>query len=110
MPHPSEARGSRVDRPFGQGFGPMPGPSSPGPSRKGSGAERRHGAYWGMATIRRHRAPAPAPARRALPDFSHLPVRVRAEEMVMTEPVTPAQDPEAGRDTDRDFMFRYGAG
>jgi hypothetical protein len=39
--------------------------------------------------------------------FKHLPERVKPEDMVTTQPVSDAPDPEGGRDTDRDFMIRY---
>ena len=32
--------------------------------------------------------------------------RVRPEDMVTTQEVTPAQDPRGGRDTDTEFMLR----
>ncbi len=32
--------------------------------------------------------------------------RVRPEDMVTTQDVDPARDPEGGRDTERDFMLR----
>jgi hypothetical protein len=39
--------------------------------------------------------------------FKHLPARVRLEDTVATKDTRVPRDPEAGRDTDRDFMFRY---
>lgn len=41
--------------------------------------------------------------------FSTLPKRVRLADTVMTSDTGPVPDPEGGRDTDRDFMIRYGA-
>ncbi|WP_392542574.1 hypothetical protein [Oryzobacter telluris] len=32
--------------------------------------------------------------------------RVRPEDMVTTQPVTPAQDPRGGRDTETEFLLR----
>lgn len=32
--------------------------------------------------------------------------RVRPEDMVTSQDVTPARDPQGGRDTDREFMLR----
>lgn len=42
--------------------------------------------------------------------FKHLPKRVRLEDTVTTSDTEPVPDPEAGRDTDRDFLIRYGLG
>jgi hypothetical protein len=42
--------------------------------------------------------------------FTELPARVRLEDTVATHDVRPVPDPEAGRDTDRDFLIRYGFG
>lgn len=42
--------------------------------------------------------------------FKHLPERVKPEDMTTAQPATAAADPEGGRDTERDFMLRYGAG
>ncbi|MFA7265880.1 MAG: hypothetical protein WC054_06175 [Candidatus Nanopelagicales bacterium] len=39
--------------------------------------------------------------------FNGLPERIKPEDMVTEIPATDAQDPEMGRDTQRDFMFRY---
>ncbi len=40
--------------------------------------------------------------------FHELPERVRPEDMVATQEAEPAPDPTMGRDTERDFMLRYG--
>ena len=45
-------------------------------------------------------------AGRVLPDFSHLPERVRPEDMVTTQQVEPPEDPRGGRDTETEFMLR----
>ena len=47
---------------------------------------------------------------RHLPDFTQLPERVRPEEMTTTQDVDPGPDPRGGRNPERDFMLRYGAG
>jgi len=39
--------------------------------------------------------------------FKRLPERVRLEDTVATQDTRVARDPEDGRDTDRDFMFRH---
>lgn len=63
----------------------------------------------GMA---RKRAPQVQPRRRLrqLPDFTHLPDRVRPEQMSTAQDVDPGPDPRGGRNPERDFMLRYGAG
>lgn len=40
--------------------------------------------------------------------FSSLPKRVPIEDTVEAVDVRHVPDPEAGRDTDRDFLIRYG--
>ena len=40
--------------------------------------------------------------------FHELPERVRSEDLVATQEAEPAPDPTMGRDTERDFMLRYG--
>ncbi|HET6694014.1 MAG TPA: hypothetical protein VFG97_06895 [Pedococcus sp.] len=40
------------------------------------------------------------------PDYSHLPERVRPDQMVTTQDVEPAPDPRGGRDTETEFMLR----
>lgn len=45
-------------------------------------------------------------ARKRKLTFTGLPDRIKYEDMVIEVPATYAQDPEMGRDTDRDFMFR----
>ncbi len=39
--------------------------------------------------------------------FKKLPDHVRLEDTVATQDTRMARDPEDGRDTDRDFMFRH---
>jgi hypothetical protein len=39
--------------------------------------------------------------------FSVLPEVVRPEDMVAGQEVTPARDPENGRDTETEFMLRH---
>jgi hypothetical protein len=39
--------------------------------------------------------------------FRHLPEPVRIEDTVTTKDEVAHADPEAGRDTNRDFMLRY---
>jgi hypothetical protein len=40
--------------------------------------------------------------------FSRLPDPIRIEDTVEAVDTRAVPDPEAGRDTDRDFMIRYG--
>ena len=47
---------------------------------------------------------------RDLPDFSHLPERVPPEDLTTTQDVDPGPDPRGGRNPERDYMLRYGAG
>jgi hypothetical protein len=42
--------------------------------------------------------------------FKHLPKRVRLEDTVTSLDTEPVPDPEAGRNTERDFLIRYGLG
>ena len=42
--------------------------------------------------------------------FKRLPKRIRLEDTVESQDTRVAQDPEGGRDTDRDFMIRYYSG
>ncbi|MGH3457546.1 hypothetical protein [Aeromicrobium sp.] len=42
--------------------------------------------------------------------FKRLPAPVRLEDTVEESDTRPVPDPEGGRDTDRDFLFRYGLG
>lgn len=42
--------------------------------------------------------------------FKRLPAPVRPEDMVEESDTRPVPDPEAGRNTDRDFLIRYGLG
>jgi hypothetical protein len=46
---------------------------------------------------------------RGVPErFQALPQRVKPEDWVIEVPAEDAPDPEGGRDTDRDFVIRYG--
>ncbi|MCW2542090.1 MAG: hypothetical protein JWN95_3815 [Frankiales bacterium] len=49
--------------------------------------------------------PKPGPGR-----FKKLPERVRLEDTVESQDTRTVEDPEGGRDTDRDFTIRYGGG
>ncbi|HEY7009725.1 MAG TPA: hypothetical protein VH395_12335 [Jatrophihabitantaceae bacterium] len=42
--------------------------------------------------------------------FKRLPERIKLEDTVESHATEVARDPEGGRDTDRDFMIRYGGG
>ena len=42
--------------------------------------------------------------------FSRLPAPIRLEDTVEETDTRPVPDPESGRDTDRDFLIRYGLG
>ena len=42
--------------------------------------------------------------------FSRLPEPVRLEDTVAETDTRPVPDPEGGRNTDRDFLVRYGIG
>lgn len=47
--------------------------------------------------------------RREVEERVHVDLpRIRPEDMVTTQPVTPAQDPRGGRDTENDFVLRHG--
>jgi hypothetical protein len=48
-------------------------------------------------------ADGPAPTKH----FKALPKPVRLEDTIASHEVRDAPDPEAGRDTDRDFLLRY---
>jgi hypothetical protein len=39
--------------------------------------------------------------------FKRLPERVKPQDMIASQDTSVARDPEGGRDTDRDFMFRH---
>jgi hypothetical protein len=39
--------------------------------------------------------------------FKHLPEPVALDDTVTSQDTSPPPDPEAGRDTDRDFLLRY---
>ncbi len=40
--------------------------------------------------------------------FKRLPARVNRRDLRTSQPATPPRDPDGGRDTDRDFVIRYG--
>lgn len=40
--------------------------------------------------------------------FRKLPSAVRLEDTITSQDVEPVPDPEAGHNTDRDFLIRYG--
>jgi hypothetical protein len=42
--------------------------------------------------------------------FRHLPEPVDPKDMVAMHETEPPPDPEGGRNTDTDFLLRYGAG
>ena len=42
--------------------------------------------------------------------FKQLPKPVRLEDTVTTSDTDPVPDPDGGRDTERDFLIRYGLG
>ncbi|MCW2789768.1 MAG: hypothetical protein JWQ91_2384 [Aeromicrobium sp.] len=48
--------------------------------------------------------------RRPTKHFATLPTRVRLEDTITSQETEPAPDPEGGRDTERDFLIRYGFG
>ena len=43
------------------------------------------------------------------PDYRHLPEPVDPDDTIATHETDPPPDPEGGRDSERDFMLRYGA-
>jgi hypothetical protein len=56
----------------------------------------------------RHNGPTPRPPQD--PErFKHLPEPVDPKDMVTTQETEPAPDPRGGRDTETEFMLRYGA-
>jgi hypothetical protein len=56
------------------------------------------------------RATAPSTEDQPPARFTKLPERVDPKDTVAGQRVDPPRDPEGGRDTERDFMLRYGAG
>ncbi|MFQ6170264.1 hypothetical protein ACK8HX_01545 [Oryzobacter sp. R7] len=51
--------------------------------------------------------PAGEAHRREVEERVHVDLpRVRPEDMVTTQPVTPARDPSGGRDTEQEFVLR----
>jgi hypothetical protein len=55
------------------------------------------------------RPPADRPARPSA-DYRRLPDPVDLDATIATHETDPAPDPDGGRDPERDFMLRYGAG
>lgn len=43
-------------------------------------------------------------------DYSHLPEPIALEDTITTQETTDAPDPTMGRDTETEFLLRYGAG
>jgi hypothetical protein len=60
-----------------------------------------------MSTEERRTAGGTAEPR---PDYRHLPEPVDLDATIATHETDPPPDPEGGRDPERDFMLRYGAG
>jgi hypothetical protein len=53
----------------------------------------------------------PTPPAQPDPDrFKHLPEPIRLQDTVTSQETSPVPDPEGGRNTDTDFILRYGAG
>jgi len=68
---------------------------------------------WYAAYLERYRAgdgDGAAPHRAPVVTVKGLPGRVDPKDLTVTQPVEPPPDPEGGRDTETDFLFRYGAG
>jgi len=40
--------------------------------------------------------------------YKRLPRRIKPRDTFTSHPASPARDPEGGRDTNRDFIIRYG--
>jgi hypothetical protein len=55
--------------------------------------------------VGRHRARLPLNDRQS---YQQLPRRIKPTETVTSHLASPARDPEGGRDTNRDFVIRYG--
>jgi hypothetical protein len=51
--------------------------------------------------------PQPTSGHRPRTEFRRLPEPVRLEDTVTSHDADAPPDPEAGRDTDRDFLLRY---
>jgi hypothetical protein len=58
--------------------------------------------------FRRSKKAAPPASRRDAKRYKRLPTRVKTRDATASHPVTPPRDPYGGRDTDRDFIIRYG--
>jgi hypothetical protein len=50
----------------------------------------------------------PAPKRRDSARFKQLPGHVNLRDTRASQPATPARDTDGSRDTERDFIIRYG--
>jgi hypothetical protein len=58
--------------------------------------------------FRRTKSSAQKPPRPVSGRFKRLPGRPDPRSVRTSQQVRPARDPEGGRDTDRDFITRYG--
>jgi hypothetical protein len=57
----------------------------------------------------KHDSPTPRPAQD--PErFKHLPEPINPKDLITGQETEPPPDPEGGRNTDTDFLLRYGAG
>lgn len=54
--------------------------------------------------------PVSEPAQRQAGKFARLPEPVDPKDMTTSQPADAPRDPRGGRDTERDFLLRYGAG
>jgi hypothetical protein len=61
-----------------------------------------------MRWFRRTKQVRPTPKPVDPGRFKRLPRHVNLRETIASHPVTPARDPYGGRDTERDFLIRYG--
>jgi hypothetical protein len=57
----------------------------------------------------KHESPTPRPGQ-GPERFKHLPEPVDPRDLVTSQETEPPPDPEGGRNTDTDFLLRYGAG
>jgi hypothetical protein len=66
---------------------------------------------WYAHYLEREQAGHPAtPARGTIVTVKGLPDRVDPKELIASQETEPPPDPEGGRDTETDFLLRYGAG
>jgi hypothetical protein len=54
------------------------------------------------------RAPPARTPLNSRTSYRRLPRRIKPSDTFTSHPVSPARDPEGGRDTNRDFVIRYG--